>query len=211
VLRSLRLSSSTVSDPTETSSATERLLEALRRGDPGAQARFFDAYVGIVERVLLRVFGPDSELEDLVQESFLQALTSLHRFRGDASNLTAWVRAVAVRTAQKRIRGRQVRRRTGLQSPEQFWDLPSAIDPATQAALASAQRIIAAMPLEHRMVFSLRFVEGLELREIAECVGLSLATVKRRLQSAREIFESEADMDALLHGWLQEGHDERRG
>src|SRR5688572_17449306 len=89
VLRSTRMPT-TAAEPVPLGRAwseTEPLIEALRRGERSAQAQFFDQYVDLVERILLRVMGPDSELEDLVQDSFMAALASIHRFRGNAAVL----------------------------------------------------------------------------------------------------------------------------
>src|SRR5690606_11839102 len=90
---------------------TPALLEGLRNGERGAQERFFGRRVADGERVLFRMLGPGSEFEDLVHEAFIQSVVHTHTFRGDnAKTLRAWVRAVATRTAGKRIRRRQVRR-----------------------------------------------------------------------------------------------------
>jgi len=183
-------------------SPAEALLERLRRGDRQAQAEFFDTHVELVERLLLRILGPDSELEDLVQESFLEALRSVHRYRGDAGGLRAWLRAVAVRTACKRLRRRTVRRRLLLRPTEEIVAFPGSADPSTQAALHCAQELIARLPAKERIVFALRFVEGLELKTVAEATNQSVATVKRRLTQARKHFETAAKREVLLQEWL---------
>jgi len=197
----LRLVSSSSREVTR-APADASLLRGLLRGERASQAEFFDLYAHAVETLLLRILGPDSELEDLMQESFLQALKSVHRYRGDAGGLWPWLRAVTVRTAYKRLRRRSVRRRLSLWPDEAFLQFPTAVDPSTQAALSRAQEVIARLPASESLVFSLRFVEGLDLKTIAESSGLSVATVKRRLARARQTFDAVARRDVLLQGWL---------
>src|SRR5690606_11331289 len=147
---------------TVTYASPEALLAGLQRGDRSAQALFFDRYAHTVETLILRLLGPDSELEDLVQESFFEALRSVHRYRGNAEGLLSWLRAVSVRTAYKRLRRRMVRRRLSLRPTEELVTFPVASDPSTQAALECAQRLIARLPPKESIVFSLRFLEGWE-------------------------------------------------
>lgn len=179
------------------------LLAGLRAGDRGAQAAFFERYVVDVERILFRLLGPDTELQDLVQESFLQALSSIGSFRGDEGALGPWLRSVAIRTALKRVRWRKARWWLGFHPPEDFLDIPASVDPSVQAALKRAHGVLDRLPPRERVAFVLRFVEGMQLREVASSCGVSLATVKRRLTSARRRFERLAERDPLLREWLR--------
>lgn len=182
---------------------TPALLEGLRNGERGAQERFFDRHVADVERVLFRMLGPDSEFEDLVHEAFIQSVVHIHTFRGDnAKTLRAWVRAVATRTAGKRIRRRQVRRILSLQPPESFVDIPNSVDPSVQAALQQTYALLERIPAADRIPFLLRFLHGMSLNEVAETCEVSLSTAKRRIQRGRERFLALAHDDPLLKIWL---------
>lgn len=183
---------------------TPALLEALRNGERAAQERFFDRYVPDVERVLFRMLGPDSEFEDLIHETFIQAIVHIHTFRGeDGKTLRAWVRSVATRTAGKRIRRRQVRKILSLQPPESFVEIPNTVDPSVQAALQQTYTLLERIPADDRIPFLLRFVQGMSLNEIAETCEISLSTVKRRIQRGRERFLAMAHDDPLLKIWLE--------
>lgn len=188
----------------DVSDDTPALLEGLRNGERAAQATFFDRYVPDVEKVLFRMLGPDSEFEDLIHETFIQSVVHIHTFRGDnAKTLRAWVRAVATRTAGKRIRRRQVRKILSLQPPESFVDIPNTVDPSVQAALQQTYTLLERIPADDRIPFLLRFVHGMNLNEIAETCEISLSTVKRRIQRGRERFLSMAHGDPLLKIWLE--------
>jgi RNA polymerase sigma-70 factor (ECF subfamily) len=61
------------------------------------------------------------------------------------------------------------------------------------------------MPTDLRIVFSLRFIEGMELKEMATACDVSLATVKRRLAAAEERFLDLARKEEALRPWIEEG------
>lgn len=179
------------------------LIARLKRGERKAQGEFFDAYVGMVERVLFRLLGPDVELSDMVQDVFIQALRSVRSFRGDEGGLESWLRSVAIRTALKRVRWRKARSWLGHASPDAVLELSATSDPVTQTALARAFEVLDRLPSGERAVFVLRFVEGMQLQEVAQACAISLATVKRRIDRARSRFQRWAQQDALLAEWMR--------
>ena len=80
-------------------------------------------------------------------------------------------------------------------------DLQGVADTGTQAALGRAYALLERLPAMERAAFGMRFIEGMKLEEVAEALDVSLATAKRRLQSARERFAKLAAGDALLRDW----------
>ncbi|MBI5488948.1 MAG: sigma-70 family RNA polymerase sigma factor [Deltaproteobacteria bacterium] len=183
-------------------------LGSLRRREPAAVGAFFDDNVERVERLLMSVLGPDAELSDLVQQTFLAALRSFPAFRGEAWSLAPWLNRIAVHTARRHIRSRRVRRWLRFAAPGDVPDVPSAVaSPAIRAALGRVYSILEHMPADERIALSLRFVGQLELTELAEATGVSLATAKRCLGRARDRFLDLARRDAVLRGWLEEKDD----
>lgn len=65
----------------ETSTDAVALHQRLLRGERAAAAILFDRHAPMVERLLLRILGSDSELNDLVHEVFVRAFESAHRLR----------------------------------------------------------------------------------------------------------------------------------
>lgn len=184
----------------------ERLVDGLCAGEPWAQVALFDRFAPHVERLLRRVLGPDPELADVVQETFVQAMTSARNLR-DPGSLKSWLSSIAVHTARGLIRRRRVR------SWLRFWDpeaLPETIDPGNadttvREALVRTYAILAALPADERIAFTLRFVEGMELAEAAAVSRCSLATIKRRIDRALEQFVQAARGDDVLVGWIEGG------
>ena len=151
--------------------------------------------------------GPRLDLADLVQDVFINVLTSVRSLR-DAGALRSWLFQVTVRTALQTL-ARQLtalvaqavaRRRRAGDATRRDARRERASD-AVQATF----RILKGMDENDRLVFSLRYVSGLDLSEMAEACEMSLSTLKRRLQRAEERFYAEAQRDEALRPWANEG------
>jgi RNA polymerase sigma-70 factor (ECF subfamily) len=182
------------------------LLPGLRAGEPSAAAQLFDRHAAQVERAVQGVLGLDPEVEDVVQDAFVAALRGIDGFRGEEGALGAWVRGIAVRLALKKIRWRRTRRWLGMEGTAVVTDLQGVADTGTQAALGRAYALLERLPAVERAAFGMRFIEGMQLDEVAQALGVSLATAKRRLQAARERFGKLAAGDALLRDWSGREH-----
>ncbi len=165
-----------------------RLVERLREGDPTAPAALFDAYGPLVNRVLYRVLGGGGDHDDRVQETFIEALRSLPSLRDDGA-LKAWITTITVRVARSELRRRRVRRFLRL-ADDELPEPPCVDDHGGREALRATWKILAALPADERLAFTLRFIEGEELTAVADACGCSLATVKRWLARAEQRFVS---------------------
>ncbi len=140
----------------------------------------------MVNGLAWRLMPGDAEIEDLVQDTFIQALDGLHRLSEPAA-FGSWLGSIVVRTANKRLRRKRLMTRLGLARNEPI-DLETLVSssapPDVALELRAIYQIVDGLPVEARIALLLRRVEGLPLGEIAERMGLSLATVKRRLETA---------------------------
>jgi RNA polymerase sigma-70 factor (ECF subfamily) len=182
------------------------LVEGLRNQHPGAKAAFFHRHAEYVERVITRVIGFDPELSDILQQAFLNALTSLRTLK-DPSALRPWLAQVAALTARKVLRTRSRRRFLRLfvdQEDERRAERPAvSADAATLHALWAVYAVLEELPADEHIAFALRFVEGMELTEVAAACRVSVATVKRRLQRAERCFLERARRRPELEDWLK--------
>ena len=166
------------------------LLRALKAGDIYAASRFYERYANHIARVLTRILGPDRELADLINDTFCAAYASVHRLK-DSAKMKAWITKIAVHVARSCIRKRQRRRVLWFRYESDYSEplhVPEPADPDVNDALSAVQAVLTKMSLENRIVFSLRFIEQLDLSAVAEACGVSLATVKRRIQRAEGEF-----------------------
>src|SRR5262249_35106212 len=166
--------------------------EASPQGD--ALDVLFRAHSGYVAQVALRILGRPDDVDDVVQEVFLVAMGGLAKLR-DADAIRSWLATVAVRRARRRLRRRRVLTFFGLEGRSDNARL--AVD-ATQEQAALVTRIYAILdelPVDQRIAWTLRNVEGERLETVAALCGCSLATVKRRIGAAQQTIEK-----AVLHG-----------
>jgi len=192
-------------DEEESVPGDAELVASLQLGRPEARAAFFDAYGEFVERLLIRVLGRDSEIEDLLHDVFVQALANIGQLR-DPSRLKAWLARMTVFVARgalrRRRRGRWLVFMPAAELPEQK---SSTTPPETRDLLDRVFAVLHGLHPNDRIAFSLRYIEGLTLPEAAEASGVSLATFKRWLQRSDKAFLARAESnDRALYDTLLE-------
>lgn len=181
------------------------LLDALREGRSGAAAALYDRFASYVYGLLLSLLGSDPEVRDLQQEVFLQALQRIETIR-EADRLKAWLGSVAVNSARSLIRKRSRWRWLQFMGPESLPTRAAPVaDEETLEVLRLTFEVLDLMPANERIAFSLRFVEQLELTEVAEACGVSLATAKRRIVKAERRFLALAQTRPPLRECLESG------
>lgn len=168
------------------------LVHAARRGDAAAKAAIFDRHASRVRRVLMRLLGPDRDLSDLLQDVFVMALRDIEKL-SDPAALGGWLAGIAVHVARHEIR-RRTRWRWIRFLPQE--DMPDVAGPSAdaegRAQVRAVYRALDALPADERIAFALRFIDGMELTEVARHCDVSLATIKRRLQRAEAMFREKA-------------------
>jgi RNA polymerase sigma-70 factor, ECF subfamily len=185
----------------------EGLVKAVRDGQPAAIAAFYDRYAERVWRVLVRILGRDQELADVHHDAFLRALGAIGSVENPA-RLDAWITSVAVYAAKTCLQRRYRRRWLVLVAPADLGELDvrsTGVDPSIQSVLEATYRVLDRLPPRERLVFTLRFIEGMQLGEVAEACGISLATAKRRLKMAEQRFLAQAEEQPVLAEWIREG------
>jgi RNA polymerase sigma-70 factor (ECF subfamily) len=180
------------------------LIAAFLRDEEWAAAGLWDRYAPLVRRILSRALGPGQDLEDLVQESFIRLYRKLPGLR-DAEACKSFVVTIATRVLQTELRSRWLRRWLGLFDdgtvPERAGE---SADLEARDALHRFYRLLDRLGPQQRTVFVLRQIEGLELTEVAEAAGVSLATVKRWLPRITRRLHAQAQRDPALHAYLTE-------
>lgn len=179
------------------------LVAEIKRGAPGATTMLFDRYARHVERLVWSLLGPESESEDIVHEVFIRAFEGVNGLE-DTSKLKGWLTGITVFTSREWIR-RKTRRRW-LSFMDEVPEVPqcSASEEVGEATRAT-YTVLAEMNADDRVIFSLRYIEGLELTEVAVACNVSLATCKRRLSDVGKRFVSRAKHFEALHPWLEGG------
>jgi RNA polymerase sigma-70 factor (ECF subfamily) len=184
------------------------LVEALRSDHPGAKAAFFQRYVRYVERIITHVIGFDAELADILQEVFAGALASIRSLE-KPSALQPWLGSIAMRTTRKVLRGRSrhkwLRRFVDDAEEERHEPAFAGVDVESRLAIRAVYTVLGELPADDRIAFALRFIDGMELTEVADACQVSVNTIKRRLARAERRFVSRARRYPELAIWITGG------
>jgi RNA polymerase sigma-70 factor (ECF subfamily) len=148
-------------------------------------------------RVARSVVQDDSEAEDVVQQTYVNAFGSLGSFRGESS-LGTWLTRITLNEALGRLRRQrpmvdlevlEADSTTGTSQVIPFPLMSESADPERAAAQGQIrhliERAIDDLPEIFRVVFVMRDVEDMSIEETADFLGLAPATVKTRLHRAR--------------------------
>lgn len=166
----------------------ERLVAALKRRDPAALEALIEAHGNRLLRSATLLCGDETNAQDLVQETFVEAFTSSHRFRGQASVYT-WLHSILLnltrhfrREGKRLVYDNELAMQEGSVSEER----PSSLD--LESAETELARALQHLSDSHREVLVLRFYEHMKIGDIAWHLGISEGTVKSRLHySIREM------------------------
>ncbi len=163
------------------------LVVEIARGDLSGLGVLFDEYGDDVRRLLGRLGVPPADLDDLVQQAFLEVPAAARRFRSDAP-VKPWLLGLAAMVARrhKRFMARTLARlkRWTLDRSEASRSTPS--DDVEICAMARrAARALDTLSSKKREAFVLVALEGLTGEEAAAAMNIPVATVWTRLHHAR--------------------------
>jgi RNA polymerase sigma-70 factor (ECF subfamily) len=146
------------------------LIAKWKSGDQRAATQLVERHAGALARFAVSS-GARSDIDELVQDTFVRAFNSLDGFRGDSSFRT-WLFTIERRLLLDRRRADQRRRdKTEIQESDavtEFDALDGMVADETQAKL---QHAIKRLSPTQRQVFALRVAEGMSYKEIADAVG----------------------------------------
>ena len=178
------------------------MVSGLVRRSPAAAAQAFRRFAPLVNRVLRRILGT-ADVEDEAQDVFLHLFRRIGSLR-DPQALPAFVLTLATRAAQWELRKRALRRMIQLsptgEPPDQPTDEP---DWGSRQAVRAFYRILDGLRATDRTAFVLRFVEKMEMKDVAIALGVSESTAKRRTSSAWQRVQARVSNEPALLGYAQ--------
>jgi RNA polymerase sigma-70 factor (ECF subfamily) len=195
---------STVATPTSRAfTGDDELVRRALARDEAAVRAILKANNQRLFRIARGILRNDAEAEDVVQETYVRALTHLEGFRGDSS-LSTWLSRIAMNEAMGRLRGRKT---SSEWNPEQQYRNEAEIiqfpasttsdDPERSMAQREIQlvveRAIDELPQPFRLVFVTRVIEEMTVEETAKLLGLKPETVKTRLHRARSMLRENVE------------------
>ena len=196
------MQSATVPQAAPAAAELELVGRALGRDEAAVRA-IIKANNRKLYRLARGILRNDHEAEDVVQETYVRAFTHLAEFRGDSS-LSTWLSRIAMNEALGRLR----RQRPNVELSSlpsgtveaqiiQFPLLSATDDPERTMAQREIQHVVEGaideLPEPFRMVFITRVVEGMNVEETADILGLKPETVKTRLHRARTMLRDNVE------------------
>lgn len=184
-------------------------LPALLQGlDREAWKDFYLDNRRIVRGILASFVGYVPEVDDLTQQVFATAANLVRSgavvLRGQPSGLRAWLAAIADRHGRDERRRRRGARQTWIANDVEG-RVDAGPDPVARQTLSHAQKVWERLPEPLQTPWILRHLERMTVDEIARTVGISPATVKRRLTHAEAQFRAMADLDPVLVDYFRDG------
>jgi RNA polymerase sigma-70 factor (ECF subfamily) len=171
----------------------EALLAACGVGDSAALGALFDRHHEAVYRLVSRLlYMEPSEIDDLVQTTFLEAWRSSRRYRGHGA-VKSYLFGIAANTVRHHVRGAKRRREAIAEVPP-----PPAIGTPDDAAIRAQQvarlrEALAELPHDLRTVYVLCDLEDVPGVEAARVLGVRAGTLWRRLHDARKALRAAID------------------
>jgi RNA polymerase sigma-70 factor (ECF subfamily) len=174
----------------------QKLVEKAQRGDKRAFGILVEKYHKKLTRLLSRMVRDQSEMEDIVQDSFVKAYRAINNFRGDSAFYT-WLYRIGINTAKNHLvslgRRPKAMNEVEIEDVENFEDgdeLRSIETPEntmmTKEIVATVNDTIEGLPDELKEAISLREMDGLSYEEISELMQCPIGTVRSRIFRARE-------------------------
>jgi RNA polymerase sigma-70 factor, ECF subfamily len=156
------------------------LVARAAAGDERAFTALYRRHARYVAGVAFRLLGDEAELDDVVQETFVDAHDALASIR-DGATVRAFLATITARKVARRIARRQRQRWLagwlGLSAARSE-------TPAVESEAFALYQALEGLSVDRRIPWTLHVVEGMTLPEVAAACGVSLATVKRRIADA---------------------------
>lgn len=187
----------------------EALVARAVAGDAGAQRELMLSQRTHVHHTLFRIMGSNRDMEDLMQETFIEIFRALPSYRAESS-LRRWCATIATRTAWRAL---DRRRRMPIPQPELApLDETAGADERLDTARAWARlyQLLERLDPRLRVTFALAAIDGRSMAEVAELTGASIMSVKTRLWRARAHLAKRARHDPALARYVADLQREAR-
>lgn len=170
--------------------AEAELIRACLAGDQHAWETLIRRYQSRVFNVTYHMTQDHERASDLAQEAFIQILSSLPRFRGEAA-LSTWIHGLTMRVCLHHLRRERRRQMDSWEElgPQRFEPQTADGRPHEVVTQTHLQRVVQAavaeLPLKFRAVMVLHGLGGMTYEETAEALSLPVNTVKTRVHRAK--------------------------
>jgi len=172
-------------NPSYSSFSDEKLMLTLSKGDKRAFDELYDRYAKALKGYFMRMLWKnESKSEDFVHDLFVKIIHNPESFDSNRSFKT-WLYSVACNMCKNEYKKQEVRKGTST-GIDQFYSISDkGVDVLNEVQMShfgsQFEKYLAELKTEHQEVFSLRHMDDLSIKEIAEVLEINEGTVKSRL------------------------------
>lgn len=178
----------------------DKLIEDLKRGDPGSLESLFSVYKDRVFNTAVSYLQNIQDAEELTQDVFIEIFNSAEKFKGDSS-LSTWIYRITVNKALDKLKFNKRRKRFAVitsifkpDSAELAIDTPDFIHPGTEMELKERSQLLFKalneLPENQKTAFILSKLESLSQKEISAIMKVSVSSVESLIFRARQGLKS---------------------
>lgn len=174
-----------VSERQDANPSDATLVANALTGDERAFTMLYRRHARYIAGVAYRLLGRDQELDDVVQEAFVDASRALSSLQ-EPAEFRPWLTRIVVRRVYKRM----ARRRRFSWLATAVNDLAARVsDPRAREKVDALYEVLDDVGPKLRIPWVLHVIEGQTLPDVAALCDASLATVKRRIAEANALIE----------------------
>lgn len=170
------------------------LVNETRRGKTGAFELLVGKYHRRVGVIVFQKVSNRQDAEDIVQETFTKAFAALGQLK-EPSKFGAWIYQIAGKTIIDFYRKRAFRQTASIEEMrEQDWELAAEeTEKLDTEVFGKVMKELNDLPDDYRIVVTLRYLEGMNSREIADHLGKPHGTIRNRLYRANAILRDKLE------------------
>ncbi len=174
------------------------LVERARDNDRGAESLLYRRHAGPLLSMAGRLLRNSHQAEDTVQDAFVRAFERLHQLK-DPAMFRSWLLSIVVSLVKKRLRRQRLLTWVGLEAITDVTleqQAQSHLDVEARNELRALDAKLKTLPSAHALAWSLRYIEGEKLEDVASAMNKSLATTKRYIAAAERQIRPSVMLDA---------------
>ncbi len=166
----------------------DALLQLCLVGKQSAQLEVYNRYYKAMYNTSVRIVKDSAEAEDVMQESFLNAFTKLHSFKGEVT-FGAWLKRIVVNNSIYHYRKQQKKNEVGLDDIMYKVEDNEAVVTDHVLTKLKAQKVMETMNLlkdNYRLSLTLHLIEGYDYEEISSIMNISNANCRTMVSRAKQ-------------------------
>ncbi|MFK5973571.1 MAG: RNA polymerase sigma factor [Flavobacteriaceae bacterium] len=166
----------------------DTLLQLCLEGKQTAQMKVYDRYYKAMFNTAIRIVKHSAEAEDVMQESFLNAFSKLHTFKGEVT-FGSWLKRIVINNSIYHYRKQQKKNEVALD--DMLYKVEDNNDVVSDHALTElkAQKVMETMKLlkdNYRVSLTLHLIDGYDYEEISTIMNMSYANCRTTISRAKE-------------------------